>query len=239
VGAGPDPARRDSLRGVSLLIFAAASPLDLSRDEKLQDELRGAGVNELQVNIRDEAVAGALALQHLEQPIQTVVSTSGGAEADILRILSGHIGATMGWEVEQRKPLPPPPVPDGVRADALANLAFIRKPREMSYDSWLQHWHGPHTQVAMESQATFGYVQNRVARPLTPDTPPVDAIVEELFPIAAVTDVHAFYGSGGDDAELSRRITQLMESVAVMGADRDIDLVPTSRYVWRLGGAER
>jgi hypothetical protein len=22
-----------------------------------------------------------------------------------------------------------------------------------------------------------------------------------------------------------------------MGADRDIDLVPTSRYVWRLGGA--
>jgi hypothetical protein len=129
-------------------------------------------------------------------------------------------------------------VPDGVRADALANLAFIRKPREMSYDSWLQHWHGPHTEVAMHTQATFGYVQNRVVRPLTPGTPPVAAIVEELFPIAAVTDMHAFYGSAGDDAELSRRITKLMESVAVMGADRDIDLVPTSRYVWRLGGAE-
>ena len=67
----------------------------------------------------------------------------------------------MGWEVEERQPLPPPLVPDGVRTDALANLAFIRKPPEASYDSWLQHWQGPHTQVAIETQATFGYVQNR------------------------------------------------------------------------------
>jgi hypothetical protein len=230
-------AQEDSLRGVPQLILAAPGRLDLSRVEKLLDELRAAGVNELQVNVRDEAVAGALAIQHLEQPIETVVGTSGGVEADILRILSDHTGATMGWEVEQRKPLPPPPVPDGVRTEALANLAFIRKPRETSYDSWLQHWHGPHTRVAMQTQATFGYVQNRVVRPLTPETPQVDAIVEELFPMAAVTDIHAFYGSGDDDAELDRRMTSLMESVAVLGADRDIDLVPTSRYVWRLGQA--
>ena len=220
---------------MSKLILAASSPLGLSRAARLPDEMRAAGVNELQVNLRDEVVAGALVIQHLEQPIETVVSTSGGVEADILRILSDHIDNMVGWEVEAREPLPPPPVPDGVRTDALANLAFIRKPREAPYDSWLRHWRGPHTQVAMQTQATFGYVQNRVVRPLTPDTPQVDAIVEELFPMAAVTDMHAFYGSGGDDAELSRRITTLMESVAVLGADRDIDLVPTSRYVWRLG----
>jgi EthD domain len=223
---------------VSKLILAVASPLDVSSVAGWRAELSGAGVNELQVNVRDDAVAGALTIQHLGQPIETVISTSGGVEADILRILSDYTEHMVGWEVEERTPLPPPPVPDGVRADALANLAFIRKPPETSYDDWLQHWHGPHTQVAMQTQATFGYVQNRVARPLTPDTPDVDAIVEELFPIAAVTDMHAFYGSGGDDAELSRRITELMKSVAVMGADRDIDLVPTSRYVWRLGGAE-
>jgi hypothetical protein len=55
--------------------------------------------------------------------------------------------------------------------------------------------------------------------------------------MAAVTDMHAFYGSNGDDAELARRMTTLLESVSVMGADRRIDLVPTSRYVWRLGQA--
>ena len=220
------------------LILAADCLLDLSGSALLRDELRVAGVDELQVNVRDAAVEGALAIQHLEKPIETVVSTSGGADAaDILRILSDHTDNLVGWEVEEREPLPPPPVPDGVRTDALANLAFIRKPRKASYDSWVQHWHGPHTQVAMQTQATFGYVQNRVVRPLTPDTPQVDAIVEELFPMAAIADMHAFYGSGGDDDELSRRITTLMESVAVLGADRDIDLVPTSRYVWRLGQA--
>ena len=47
-------------------------------------------------------------------------------------------------------------------------------------------------------------------------------------------DIHAFYGSGGDKAELDRRLTTLMESVAKMGADRDLDVVPTSRYTWVL-----
>jgi hypothetical protein len=222
---------------VPTLILAATSPLDVASVAGLRNELSAAGVHELQVNVRDDAVAAALSLQHLERPIETVISTSGGFGADILRILSDLVDDLVGWEVEVRTPLPPPPVLDGVRTDALANLAFIRRPEEVPYDSWLEHWHGPHTEVALETQATFGYVQNRVVRPLTPDTPQVDAIVEELFPMAAVTDMHAFYGSGGDDAELARRMTTLLESVAVMGADRFIDLVPTSRYVWGLGQA--
>ena len=65
-------------------------------------------------------------------------------------------------------------------------------------------------------------------------TPLTGALVEELFPAAAVHDVHAFYGSGGDDAELARRLEQLMASVARIGADRDLDLVPTSRHLWDL-----
>ena len=47
-------------------------------------------------------------------------------------------------------------------------------------------------------------------------------------------DIHAFYGSEGSDEELGRRMTRLMESVATMGADRDLDVVPTSRYVFDL-----
>ncbi len=46
--------------------------------------------------------------------------------------------------------------------------------------------------------------------------------------------MHAFYGSDGDDQELHRRLTELMTSVARIGFDRDIDLVPTSRYVYDL-----
>jgi hypothetical protein len=77
-------------------------------------------------------------------------------------------------------------------------------------------------------------VQNPVVAPMTADAPDVAGIVEELFPMAGMTDSHAFYGSGGDDAELQRRFTRLMESVGRFGADHGLDLVPTSRYVWRL-----
>ena len=132
-------------------------------------------------------------------------------------------------------PLAPPGQPDGERADALAQVAFLRRPADLPYDDWLAHWWGPHTQIAMETQATFGYVQNRVLSALTDDTPAIDAVVEELFPSSALHDIHAFYGSGGSQAELDRRITRLLESCAVMGADRDLDVVPTSRYAWALG----
>ena len=34
--------------------------------------------------------------------------------------------------------------------------------------------------------------------------------------------------------ELDRRLTRLMGSVATMGADRDLDVVPTSRFTFDL-----
>jgi hypothetical protein len=52
--------------------------------------------------------------------------------------------------------------------------------------------------------------------------------------MAAMTSLHAFYGSEGDDAELQRRLGRMMESVTAFGADRDLDSVPTSRYVFDL-----
>jgi hypothetical protein len=143
-------------------------------------------------------------------------------------------GRVAGWRVEERRPLPPPETADGSRAEALANVAVLRRPADLSREEWLRRWLDHHTQVAMETQATFGYLQNVVLEPVTTDAPAVDALVEELFPPAAIGDVHAFYGSGGDDEELSRRITRLMESVATIGADRDLDLVPTSRYLFDL-----
>jgi hypothetical protein len=56
--------------------------------------------------------------------------------------------------------------------------------------------------------------------------------VEELFPMAAMTNLHAFYGSGGDEAELQRRLDRMIQSVTSFGADRNLDSIPTSRYVF-------
>ena len=212
--------------------------LDGLLSERFRTSLRGAGATRLQVNLDDADIPeSALRLQAFDRPLACVVSVWSEelvvqrGVVDALRAVAGRLAA---WEVEERAPLAPPDQSGGERADALSQVAFLRRPADLAYDDWLAHWHGPHTQIAMETQATFGYVQNRVLAALTDDAPAIDAVVEELFPSEALHDIHAFYGSGGEQAELDRRITRLLESCAVMGADHDLDVVPTSRYTWAL-----
>jgi len=208
---------------------------DLLLDAALRDRLRAAGAVRLQVNLDDADVAQAPLRFGPGTPITAVVSvwTTGPVE-DVVAVVRVLDPTADGWSVEERLPVEPPPVEAGVRAPALANLAFLRRPESMTPDAWRADWLDRHTTVAIETQGTFGYVQNPVLAPVTPDAPAVAGIVEELFPMAGMTDSHAFYGSGGDDEELKRRFTRLMESVARFGADKDLDLVPTSRYVWSL-----
>jgi hypothetical protein len=205
------------------------------RDPELHARLAGAGASRLQVNVDDEAVAPAMRIPTFEEPIGAIVSVWTDAEpGPVSGVLETVTSRLAGYEVEERLPIPPPEVPDGERTEALANVAVLRRPPELTVDEWRHNWLVDHTPVAIATQATFGYVQNVVVRPVTEDAPRVDALVEELFPVAAMTDAHAFYGSGGDDAELNDRLTRLMTSVARFGADRDLDLVPSSRYVYRL-----
>jgi EthD domain len=205
------------------------------RDPDLHARLAAAGATRLQVNLDDEAVATAMRIVTFDQPIGAIVTlwTDGDAQplSDTLATVAPRLA---GYEVEEHLPLPPPDIADGERMDALANIAVLRRPVELSPEEWRHNWLVDHTPVAMATQATFGYVQNVVVQPVTADAPPVDALVEELFPSAAMTDMHAFYGSGGDEAELNDRLTRLMASVARFGADRDLDLVPSSRYVYAL-----
>ena len=205
------------------------------RNADLHARLAAAGVRRLQVNVTDEPVAGAMRIDHLDDPIGgfvTVWDADSDAVAAVLRTVATTVHA---YAVDERRRLDPPEVWDGSRADALANVAVLRRPDEIDHQEWLRRWMVDHTAVGIRTQATFGYVQNIVTGPLTDGAPRVDGIVEELFPSAAVTDIHAFYGSGGDDAELGRRIDVLMASVGRIGADRQIDLVPTSRYLYELG----
>jgi hypothetical protein len=206
-------------------------------DTDLHTRLADAGVHRLQLNLDDEDVSEAMRIP-TGKPIGAIVSAwpdDAGAAATVTEILRGAVERLSGWEVEEHLPIPPPARPSGQRVDTLANVAVLRRPEELSQEEWLHRWLVDHTPVAIATQATFGYVQNVVVRPVTDDGPRVDALVEELFPSAAISDMHAFYGSGGDQAELDDRLTRLMASVARFGADRDLDLVPTSRYVYELG----
>jgi hypothetical protein len=207
------------------------------RDEALRERLAAAGARRLQLNVDDADVAPAMRLATGPEHIGAIVSvwTDAGSDTAVTEALAGATDLLAGWEVDERLPIPPPETPDGVRLDAFANVAVLRRPDELRREEWLHRWLVEHTPVAIATQASFGYVQNVVTRPVTPHQPRrVDALVEELFPSAGMVDMHAFYGSGGDEAELGDRLTRLMASVARIGFDRDIDLVPGSRYVYDL-----
>ncbi|MBA2955954.1 hypothetical protein GON03_16575 [Nocardioides sp. MAH-18] len=203
------------------------------RDGVLHERLAAAGVRRLQVNVPDELVEAAMRIDHLADPIGGFVSVWDTDPGPVAAVLA-DVGRVAGYAVDERRRLDPPEHWDGRRADGLANMAVLRRPAELDRAEWLRRWMTEHTAVGIRTQATFGYVQNIVERPVTESAPVVDGIVEEHFPIEAVTDMHAFYGSGGDDADLGRRVGVLMESVGRIGADRDLDLVPTARYLYDL-----
>jgi len=69
---------------------------------------------------------------------------------------------------------------------------------------------------------------------VTAGAPEISAIVEDLLSIDGMDDMHDIYRGRGDDAELQRRISKLMDSVACLGAEIELDLVPTSRYLYRV-----
>lgn len=207
---------------------------DVLRGGAFRGDIAACGATRLQVNLDDDAVAPAMRFGP-GAPITAVVSVwTDGSVASLVDVVRRLDASADLWRVREREPLPPPTVADGERADALANIAFLRRPDTLSEQAWLADWLDRHTQVAIDTQGTFGYVQNPVLEALTGDAPAVAGIVEELFPMAAMSDHHAFYGSGGDEAEFQRRFAVLMESCERFGATQGLDLVPTSRYTFTL-----
>ena len=202
----------------------------------LRSELSAAGASRLVVEVDDDAVADAqLRLTTYDEPVQAVLSVWTDADpGPVTAVLQRRAQRVAGWVVEEHLPTPPPPDTEGARADALVNVALLRTPASMSHEDWLDRWLGHHTPVALETQATFGYVQNVVVEELVEGQSRVDALVEEHFPMAATTDFHAFYGSDGDDDELQRRMDRMLQSVATFGAHENLDVVPTSRYAFTL-----
>lgn len=225
------------------MIFALRSAdADDAWCARLRTEVAGrvldTGVAGLAVNVRDEPVAASLmTLTTLDPPVVAVLSVwtqqyYGEQVRAATRLLKAECAELAAYLVTESVPLVPPATAPGERTAGLANVALLRRPADLDEQTWRTRWHIDHTPVAIATQATFGYVQNTVVRALTPGAPRIDAIVEELFPQAAVSDVHAFFGAA-DDADLGDRMARMLASTGAFGADREVDTVPTSRYVLR------
>ena len=204
-------------------------------------ELLDTEVPGLTVNVRDDAVrASLMTLTTLDPPVVGFVTVwAQQSYGDQVRSAIARLekecddpNLLAAYLVTESVPLPPPDTNTGERTPGLANIALLRRPADLDEATWRQRWHIDHTPVAIATQSTFGYTQNQVVRPLTPGAPVIDAIVEELFPIEATADLHAFFGAA-DDNELRDRMERMVASTSAFGANRDVDTVPTSRYVLR------
>jgi hypothetical protein len=216
---------------------------DAWRDElagPVTDALVAAGARTVQVDVEDTDVAGAVMRIATHAPLPGAVlaawvdSAVDDRRAPLDAVVAGAADRWGALLVTESVPLVPPPVPAGAgRAPGYAQLAFLRVPAWLDRAAWLERWLGGQTAVAIATQSTFGYAQHLVARTLVPlpGWPQVDAVVEELFPIGALTDLHAFFDTGGDDGELRRRMEAMAASTSTFIDDADLDVLPTSRYL--------
>jgi hypothetical protein len=201
-------------------------------------DLLETGAPGLAVNVRDDAVRESLmTLTTLDPPVVGFVTlwtqqSYGDQVRSAITRLEEECDDVAAYLVTESVPLPPPITTPGERSPGLANVALLRRPGDLDAATWRQRWHIDHTPVAIETQSTFGYTQNAVVHPLTPGAPVINAIVEELFPIEATSDLHVFFGAADDD-DLRDRMERMVASTAAFGANRDVDTVPTSRYVLR------
>jgi hypothetical protein len=207
-------------------------------------DLLEIGAPGLAINVRDDVVRNSLmTLTTLEPAVVGFVTlwtqqSYGDQVRATLARLDKECDDVAAYLVTESVPLPPPKTVSGERTPGLANVALLRRPDDLDEATWRQRWHIDHTPVAIETQSTFGYTQNAVVRPLTEGAPAFAAIVEELFPIEAISDLHAFFGAADDD-DLRDRMERMVASTAAFGANRDVDTVPTSRYMFRTPFVER
>lgn len=209
------------------LLFQAAdvagSDLRGGLIEQAAPALRAAGASQLTLHVQDEDVAAGTPLRKSAPPIRAMVSfwlenadDRGPCEA----ALAPHAERLAGYLVAEARPLIHER-PQGARTPGMCQVTCIAKKPGLSDEEFFRIWYGDHKAVAIETQSTSGYVRNLLVRPLTREAPDRwVAIVEETFPIAALTDPHVFYAAASE-AELERNLGRMLES-----CNRFLDMEP-------------
>jgi hypothetical protein len=203
-------------------------------------ELAALGALHVHVNAVDEHVAAGTAVRvgRIDPPKSGFV-TFWLDEADrlhggLLDALAARAARVAAYLVVESIPLRNTAhrVAPGERTPGF-NLVTGIVPRDgLSYDEFIERWHREHRAVALETQSTFAYVRNEIVRALTPDAPKWAAVVEESFPIEALTDPAVWYAAAGSPERLERHRKRMVEScLAFLALDR-VDSHPMSEYVF-------
>ena len=204
------------------------------------EKLVAAKAKAVQVNICDEAVEPAAAIRQVSTRPQMdgIIQVWLDSSLDrfrlpldeIVREAAPRMSAYLVLESKIIPNVKHPPKP-GQRTEGFSQVVFLKRPPRLTYGAWLHNWQGLHTAVGIDTQSNFEYVQNPIVRPLTHAAPVYDAMIEECFPAAAMTDPHAFYDAKGDEQKYQQNYKTMMESVGRFIDFDKLDVLPTSQYV--------
>ena len=202
-------------------------------------ELARVGAMNVRVNVVDEHVAAGTAVRVGKMEPKAGFVTFWLHEAEdmsgaLLAALSAHASRVAAYLVVESIPLRNTTqlAGPGERTPGFNAVTAIVPKDGLSYDEFLRRWHTEHRVVALETQSTFAYVRNEIVRALTPDAPRWAALVEESFPIEALTDQAVWYAAVGDPERLEQNRRRMIEScLAFLALDR-VESHPMSEYVF-------
>lgn len=211
---------------IAYLLYEAADASGDGLRRRIESEalpvLRGAGAERILLCVNDEAMAAGKPIRRSDPPIRAFVTfwmenaddRAAGEEA-----LAKCARQIAGYSVSEARPLVHARA-KGQRTPGMNQVTCIRRLPGMDDETFFQIWTVDHKKVAVETQSTTGYVRNVITRALTPNAPVFDAIVEEVFPIEALTSPNAFYAAP-DDETLGRNVKRMIES-----CNRFLDMAP-------------
>ncbi|MFZ4687763.1 MAG: EthD domain-containing protein [Polymorphobacter sp.] len=206
---------------------------------QLGPELQAAGARHVRLNLQDATVAPGAGLRQVNtQPQMDAIaqfwlpSANARFRDDIDAALARHSARVAAWIAVESTIIANtahPPVA-GERTWGFSQSTFLGLPPRLTHAEWRHIWQTTHTQVAIETQANFEYVQHVLVQPLQDDGPEFAGFVEECFPLAALTDPNAFFDAVGDQAKFDRNLASMMESCGrFIDFDR-IDVLITSQF---------
>ena len=202
------------------------------RDELLSFASQGGnGASRFTVNATDDAVSAGqgVTIGKLDPPINAMVSfwmENSDDRAPIEAALSEKVANLAGYLVVESVPTinSQHVVAPGERTPGVNMVTCITQLPTLSREEFLRIWYQDHKLVAQQTQSTFGYIRNTVVRSLTDGAPSWDGVVEEFFPIEALTDQKAWYAASSEE-ELQENLGKMIQSV-----QRFLDLTPLESH---------
>lgn len=185
--------------------------------------------------IADEAVENSTTTKmittvHPKDAILTLLISESVPIAEVALMVSKAFVAYQFYQVQQFTPLLH--VANTGRVEGMCQIALFKRPSHIDNNTWLDIWLNSHTDIAINTQSTFSYRQNRVlaAYPENADSY-YDAIVEEQFPSAAMFDKEVFYNAKNDTKKCQENEKAMITSVSRFIDFTAFECLPMSEYV--------